>query len=117
MLGGNWNSDTRRCRALFTDFFFYGSPEWAVFSKQHESLFDKAPSFLEYQTYLAVRLLLSIASEEGVSGKGLIDKLLNLQNDPGFRVKKDKSGSLQISPRYLILSVAKGELSEIMRVQ
>lgn len=104
-------------RAVFTDFFFYGSPEWIAFSKRHENQFDSTPSSLEYQTYLSVRLLLSAVDKDDVSGAGLIDKLLSLQNDGGYLVKKEKSGSLQISPRYLILSLAKGELSEIMRVK
>jgi ABC-type branched-subunit amino acid transport system substrate-binding protein len=104
-------------RAVFTDFFIYGSAEWSAFSKQHESRFDGPPSFLEYQSYLAVRLLLSTADDNSPGGGGLMEKLLSLQKDRRYRVKKDKSGSLQISPRYLILSVAKGELSEIMSVK
>ncbi len=103
-------------RAIYTDFFYFGGDEWGSFLNLFERKFDKAPSFLEYQSYLATRLILSVDSNES-SDKGLIQKLTALRNDPGYIVKKERNGSLQVSPRYLILSVAEGELSEITRVR
>jgi len=43
--------------------------------------------------------------------------LSKLQNDDSFDVKKEKSGSLRISPRYRILSVSDGKLIDIMKVR
>jgi len=103
-------------RAIFTDFFYYGSGEWDGFLTRFERKFDKPPSYLEYQSYLATRLVLSVDSAGG-SGKDLIKRLTALRNDPGYIVKKERNGSIQISPRYLILSVSDGELSEITRVR
>lgn len=103
-------------RAIFTDFFYYGGSEWDSFLKRFESQFDKAPSYLEYQSYLATRLILSVDSIDN-SDKELVQKLTALRSDPEYIVKQERNGSVRISPRYLILSVADGELSEITRVR
>lgn len=103
-------------RAIFTDYFYYGGPEWNSFLKRFEEKFQNTPSYLEYQSYLATRLVLFADSIEG-SGKNLIQKLAALRSDPGYIVRKERNGSIQISPRYLILSVEDGELSEINRVR
>jgi len=103
-------------RAIFTDFFYYGGGDWDSFLKGFEEKFEKTPSYLEYQSYLATRLILSVDSIDSL-GKGLVQKLTALRSDPGYIVKKERNGSIQVSPRYLILSVADGELSEINRVR
>ena len=99
-------------RAIFTDFFYYSGDEWEGFLERFRDKFKKEPSFLEYQSYLATKLVLSVASLD-VTGKGLVQKLAALGNDPDYMVKRERNGSVRISPRYLILSVADGELSEI----
>lgn len=103
-------------RAIFTDYFYYGGPEWNSFLKRFEEKFQNTPSYLEYQSYLATRLMLTVDSIEG-SDKNLIQKLAALRSDPDYIVGKERNGSIQISPRYLILSVEDGELSEINRVR
>ena len=102
-------------RAVFTDYFYYSGSEWEDFAGRFNDQFENKPSFLEYQSYLATRLMLSLDSIDA-PGKDLLKKLMALNGDPGYSVKKDRSGSIQISPRYLILSVSDGELSEINRV-
>ncbi len=103
-------------RAIFTDFFYYGGSDWEAFLKSFGAKVKKEPSYLEYQSYLATRLILSVDSISN-PGKGLIEKLAALHGDPGYIIKKERNGSIQVSPRYLILSVADGELSEINRVR
>ena len=103
-------------RAIFTDFFYYGGTDWDDFLKRFESEQGDTPSFLEYQAYLATKLILTVDSID-VPGKDLIGKLTNLGSGPDYIVKKEKNGSIRVSPRYLILSVSDGELSQINKVR
>ena len=103
-------------RAIFTDFFYYGGPEWDSFMSSFEKKFRKTPSYLEYQSYLATRLLLSVDSARA-PGKDLMQNLTSLGSDPDYIVRKESDGSIRVSPRYLILSIEDGELSEITSVR
>ena len=103
-------------RAVFTDFFNYGGPKWDSFMKRFEEKFNKSPSYLEYQSYLATKLMLSVDSIDA-PGKDLMQKLSALRTDPDYVVKKEADGSIRISPRYLILSIEDGELSELSSVR
>ncbi|MEQ9617892.1 MAG: penicillin-binding protein activator [Deltaproteobacteria bacterium] len=105
-------------RAIFTDALFYGDDEWKQFSRLFEMEFAHQPDFLEFQLYKAVRLILSLQGSDGGPGrKTLIDSLMSLKNNPAYEIRRDKSGSVQVSPRYRIMSVSDGELIDIMKAR
>lgn len=49
--------------------------------------------------------------------KDLMDALNSFNNSVGYDIKKDRSGSLQVSPSHRILSVSGGKLIDIMKVE
>ncbi len=104
-------------RAIFTDIFFFGDSEWREFARAFESEFEVGPGLFEYQFYKAVKLVLTVPVEGDRNGKAIMDSLGGLKNDPSYEIKRDKSGSLQVSPRFRILSVSDGELIDIMKVK
>ncbi len=104
-------------RAVFTDNFFYGDRDWEEFSKVMEGKFQEKPDFFEYQNYRAVKLMLSLERGGDPGKKAIADALNSLNSDPVYGIRRDKSGSFQISPRYRILSVSDGELIDIMEVK
>ena len=46
-----------------------------------------------------------------------MDGLNSLKSDPAYHIITDKSGSIQVSPRYRILSVSGGEIVDIIGVK
>jgi branched-chain amino acid transport system substrate-binding protein len=103
-------------RAVFTDNVFFGDSDWKQFQAVYKSEYKDGPGVLEYQVYSAVLLMTSLETRNKGDRESLMKSLSKLQNDDSFEVKKEKSGSNRISPRYRILSVSDGKLIDIMRV-
>jgi branched-chain amino acid transport system substrate-binding protein len=104
-------------RAVFTDVYYYGDGDWEEFAKLVESKFQEKPDLFGYQVYRVLGLMLSVVRENGRSQKEIMDGLNSLKSDPAYYIKTDKSGSIQVSPRYRILSVSDGELVDIIKVK
>jgi ABC-type branched-subunit amino acid transport system substrate-binding protein len=104
-------------RAIFTDMFYYGEGGWEEFSGVIEAKFKERPDFFEYQNYRAVKLMLSLLQQTVPDKKELTDTINSLKNDPDYDIKRDLSGSIQLSPSHRILSVSGGKLIDIMKVQ
>lgn len=104
-------------RAIFTDIFFFGDSEWREFTRVFESEFEETPGLFEFQFYNAVKLILTLPSAGAGNGKAMMESLQGLKNDSSYEIKREKNGSLRISPRYRVLSVSDGELIDIMKVK
>lgn len=104
-------------RAIFTDMFDYGGGDWEEFSKDIDSKFKEKPDSFEYQNYSAIKLMLSLYKRGVQDKKDLMDALNSFNNSVGYDIKKDRSGSLQVSPSHRILSVSGGKLIDIMKVE
>lgn len=103
-------------RAVYTDFFHFGDGGWARFSEDFETRHGEKPGSFEYQVYSGVSLMLRAAGEGG-DGEALLRALNVLASSPEYTSKRDKTGSLQISPRPRILSVSRGEIIDIMKIK
>jgi len=103
-------------RAIFTDIFYYGDADWDEFSKLTRGEPDDKPDIFGYQTYRAVKLMISLGIMPG-DGESAADILKPLKNNPSYNIETDKSGSYRVSPRYRILSVSDGELLDIINVK
>jgi len=124
---GTWNSpvflglvgkkfDGFVYRAIFTDFFFYGGFEWEQFEKSYKTRFDQSPGTFEFQVYEALRFILS-----GVPGneinKASVKEFLNAGKfSPDYNIKRDKHGSLSVSPKFRILAISEGALIDVITV-
>ena len=104
-------------RAVYTDFFHFGDGDWVGFGKDFESRHGEKPGSFEYLIYSGVSLMLKAAYGDGGDGRSFLKSLETLASSPEYKVKRDKTGSLQISPIPRILSVSKGEIIEIMKVK
>lgn len=103
-------------RAIFTDYFFYGSREWRDFAAAFEAKFNQTPGSLEYQAYTAVRLILSVTGGKKMSTARIVGAIERQYGKSGFEITREASGSYRVSAGFKILSVESGELSEVMRV-
>ena len=104
-------------RAVYTDFFHFGDGGWVRFGKDFESRHGEKPGSFEYLIYSGVSLMLKAAGGDGGDGQSFLKTLEKLASSPEYIVKKDKTGSLQITPIPRILSVSRGEIIEIMKVK
>ena len=103
-------------RAVYTDFFHFGDGGWARFSEDFETQHGEPPGSFEYQVYSGVSLMLKAAGEGG-DGEAFLKALSALASSSEYTSKRDKTGSLQISPLPRILSVSRGEIIDIMKVK
>jgi len=103
-------------RAVYTDFFHFGDSGWVRFSRDFETQHGETPGSFEYQVYSGVSLMLRAAGE-GRSGEAFLKALEELASGAEYMIKRDKTGSLQISLRPRILSVSRGEIIDIMKVK
>lgn len=103
-------------RAVYTDFFHFGDAGWVGFSRDFETQHGEPPGSFEYQVYSGVSLMLRAAGE-GRNGEAFLKALEEVASGAEYMVKRDKTGSLQISPRPRILSVSRGEIIDIMKVK
>ncbi|HML95998.1 MAG TPA: ABC transporter substrate-binding protein [Thermodesulfobacteriota bacterium] len=104
-------------RAVYTDFFHFGDGGWLRFGKDFETQHGEKPGSFEYLIYGGVSLMLKAADGGGGDGRSFLESLEKLASSPEYRVKRDKAGSLRISPLPRILSVSRGEIIEIMKVR
>ncbi len=104
-------------RTVFTDVYYYGDGDWEEFTRLVESKFQEKPDLFGYQVYRALGLMLSVVREHGGGQKDIMDGLNSLKTDPDYHIITDKSGSMQVSPRYRILSVSGGEIVDIVKIK
>ncbi|MCL4244533.1 MAG: ABC transporter substrate-binding protein [Candidatus Dadabacteria bacterium] len=104
-------------RAVYTDFFHFGDVDWARFSNDFETEHGEKPGSFEYLIYSGVSFMLKAADGDGGDGRSFLKALEKLASSREYKVKRDKTGSLQISPRPRILSVSRGEIMDIMKVK
>ena len=101
-------------RVLFTDYFFTGAQEWIDFKDRFKSLYNnEEPGFLEYQVYEAVRLILSVLKTPIETREEIMERLKVEGNNQLFSIIQDTNGSLEISPKPLILTVKQGYILKI----
>lgn len=121
-LGPNtWNSEAflktvgrEADGVLFTDFFFTGGPEWADFSNKYKIVFNnEQPGFLEYQVYEAVKLILNVLKIPIQRREEIMERLLAERNNQLFDIIQGTNGSLEISPKPLILTVKDGNILKV----
>jgi len=100
-------------KVLFTDFFSPDSRRWVDFSSSFKSAFKEEPGFLEYQVYEAVRLVLGVLKNPIEEREEVIERLLLQRYNQNFDINRGLNGSLEISPKPLILTIENGRIREI----
>jgi len=100
---------------IFTDYFYPKSEEWRLFSRQFRSTFgvEEEPGFLEFQTYEATNFIIKILRTPVQSRDEIMERILKIKNNPIFEVEQNQVGSLDITPRPLILTVKNGEIVRV----
>ncbi len=101
-------------RVLFTDFFYSGGEEWADFSNKFRTLFNnEEPGFLEYQVYEAVKLILNVLKTPIQRREEIMERLFTGRDNQLFDITQGTNGSLEISPKPLILTVKDGDILKV----
>jgi hypothetical protein len=97
--------------------FYYREGDLEKFSRDMDNRYKEKPDSFEYQNYRAVRLMLSLRNPGVGQGGDLPGAFNSLKNHSEYDIKKDGSGSFQVSPSHRILSLSGGKLIDIMEVQ
>lgn len=90
---------------IFTDFFFPGSKQWVDFNTKFRATFNGDPGFLEYQVYEAVSLILHVLRTPIQKREDIKERILAFRDNPLFDITENIDGSLEISPKPLILTL------------
>lgn len=98
---------------IFTDFFFSGSKQWINFSDKFRASFHEEPEFLEYQVYEAVSLILHVLQDPIQKREQIKERILTLRDNPLFDIAQNMDGSLEITPKPLILTLRDGEIIRV----
>ena len=98
---------------IFTDFFFSGSERWIDFSNKFRAAFHEEPGFFEYQVYEAASLIFHVLQNPIQRREQIKERILTLRDNPLLDIIQNIDGSLEISPKPLILTINDGEIVRV----
>src|SRR3970040_1239153 len=98
---------------IFTDFFFSESERWIDFSNKFRAAFHEEPGFFEYQVYEAASLIFHVLQNPIQRREQIKERILTLRDNPLLDITQNMDGSLEISPKPLILTINDGEIVRV----
>src|SRR3989304_6031674 len=98
---------------IFTDFFFSESERWIDFSNKFRAAFHEEPGFFEYQVYEAASLIFHVLQNPIQRREQIKERILTLRDNPLLDITQNIDGSLEISPKPLILTINDGEIVRV----
>ena len=101
-------------RVLFTDFFYPGSKSWIDFNNLYKSSIGEDPGFLEYEVYLGSKYVMEKVGQSRGSSATLFSNLLNRGQNEDLNVSKTQYGTVELSPKPVLLTIKDGEIIKIM---
>jgi len=106
--------DAEIFKVLFTDYFYPRSPAWVNFNKHFQSVIGEDAGFFEFQVYQGVSLILGKLKEAQGSRSLLLNSIIAGANNPEFSITMTKYGTIEISPKPLLLTIKNGEIINLM---
>jgi len=101
-------------RVLFTDYFYPQSKSWIDFNNLFKSSMGEDPGFLEFQVYLGSKYVIEKLIDSKASVPALLTNIMHRGNDDDLNVFKTQFGTIEISPKPILLTIREGEIIKIM---
>lgn len=101
-------------RVLFTDYFYPKSRSWIDFNNLFKSSMGEDPGFLEFQVYLGSKYVIGKLIDSKASVTALLTNIMHRGNDYDLNVSKTQYGTIEISPKPILLTIKEGEIIKIM---
>ena len=101
-------------RVLFTDYFYPKSKSWIDFNNLYKSSIGEKPGFLEFEVYLGSKYVIEKLIESRASVNTFLTNILKKGINDDFNISKTKYGTIEISPKPILLTIKQGEIIKIM---
>lgn len=106
--------DAQIFKVLFTDYFYTKSSSWLKFNKHYQSVIGDNPGFLEFQVYQGTKIVLEKLKGTKGSRELFLRNIESGVSGSEYILKKTKFGTIEISPKPILLTIKNGEIIRIM---
>ncbi len=106
--------DAEIFKVLFTDYFYTKSRSWVNFNEHFQAVIGDEPGFLEFQVYQGTKIVLDKLKGTGGSRTLLLKNIETGVSTSEYSLKKTKFGTVEISPKPILLTIKNGEIIRLM---
>jgi len=106
--------DAEIFKVLFTDYFYTKSRSWVNFNDHFQTVIGDEPGFLEFQVYQGTKIVLDKLKGTGGSRTLLLKNIETGVSTSEYSLKKTKFGTVEISPKPILLTIKNGEIIRLM---
>ena len=106
--------DAEIFKVLFTDYFYTKSRSWVNFNDHFQTVIGDEPGFLEFQVYQGTKIVLDKLKGTGGSRALLLKNIETGVSTSEYSLKKTKFGTVEISPKPILLTIKNGEIIRLM---
>jgi len=106
--------DAEIFKVLFTDYFYTKSRSWVNFNEHFRAVIGDEPGFLEFQVYQGTKIILEKLKGTGGSRTLLLKNIETGVSSSEYSLKKTKFGTVEISPKPILLTIKNGEIIRLM---
>ena len=106
--------DAEIFKVLFTDYFYTKSRSWVNFNDHFQTVIGDEPGFLEFQVYQGTKIILEKLKGTGGSRTLLLKNIETGVSTSEYSLKKTKFGTVEISPKPILLTIKNGEIIRLM---
>jgi len=106
--------DAKIFKVLFTDYFYPKSRSWVNFNEHFKAVIGDDPGFLEFQVYQGTKIVLEKLKGTGGSRTALLNNIENGISSSEYSLKKTQFGTVEISPKPMLLTIRNGEIIRLM---
>jgi ABC-type branched-subunit amino acid transport system substrate-binding protein len=106
--------DAKIFKVLFTDYFYTKSRSWVNFNKHFQAVIGDNPGFLEFQVYQGTKIVLDKLKGTQGSRELLLNNIETGSSSSEYILKKTQFGTVEISPRPMLLTIKNGEIIRLM---